>query len=135
MYCTDREQEAQCGCSNYVPALDVAPTKQRPGDQPLPTKNDLPCIQDQVIADIEERKKVGISRYGMALQPFNDRYVLQDLYEELLDGAMYARQAMVERDTIAEFTRRVYEAAGDPERVRQVVDELRKQFDLTRILP
>lgn len=72
--------------------------KLRPGDQPLPIRNDEPDIQCQVIADIKERRQVGILRYGTALQPFNGRDALRDLYEELLDGAMYARQVMAERE-------------------------------------
>lgn len=72
--------------------------KQRDGDQPLPTKNDAPDIQSMVIADIEDRRLVGISRYGTALQPNNGRDALRDLYEELIDAAMYTKQLMVERD-------------------------------------
>lgn len=75
-----------------------SPTKQREGDQPLPVKNDLPFVQDAVIADIEKRKEIGIQRYGTPLQAFNGRDTLQDLFEELLDGAMYAKQLMIERD-------------------------------------
>jgi hypothetical protein len=76
----------------------VEPTKQREGDQPLPVRNDLPCIQDLVMADIEARKKIGVERYGTTLQPHNQRDVLQDLYEELMDALMYVKQAMYERD-------------------------------------
>lgn len=72
--------------------------KQREGDQPLPVINDHPDIQAAVIADIETRREVGISRYGTALQPNNGRDALQDLYEELIDAAMYAKQLIVERD-------------------------------------
>jgi hypothetical protein len=72
--------------------------KERDGDQPLPTVNDSQDIQSMVIADIEARRQVGISRYGTALQAFNGRDVLRDLYEELIDAAMYVKQAMVERD-------------------------------------
>lgn len=72
--------------------------KLRDGDQPLPEVNNLPDIQTQVIADIEARRQVGISRYGTALQPHNGRDSLRDLYEELLDAAMYIKQVMVERD-------------------------------------
>jgi hypothetical protein len=72
--------------------------KQRAGDQPLPVVNDQPDIQSQVIADIEARRLVGIERYGTALQPFNGRDVLRDIYEELLDAACYVKQAMVERE-------------------------------------
>jgi hypothetical protein len=74
------------------------PTKQRPGDQPLPEVNGSQFIQDMVIADIEARKQVGIQRYGTALQAHNGRDALQDLYEELIDAAMYVKQLMVERD-------------------------------------
>lgn len=74
------------------------PTKQRDGDQPLPIKNEHPIIQDLVQVDIEARKKLGISRYGTALQPFNGRDVEKDIYEELLDAAIYMRQRLYERD-------------------------------------
>lgn len=75
--------------------------KLRPGDQPLPVVNDHPDIQSQVIADLEQRRLVGIDRYGTALQPHNGRDVLRDIYEELLDAACYVKQAMVERDHTA----------------------------------
>lgn len=74
------------------------PTKQRVGDQPLPNKNDLPVIQDLVMADIETRKKIGLQRYGTLLQPFNGRDAMTDVYEELLDAAIYMRQLIYERD-------------------------------------
>lgn len=78
--------------------MDTEPTKQREGDQPLPIVNELPFIQDQVIADIEERKQVGIKRYGTPLQAHNGRDALQDAYEEALDLCMYLKQMIVERD-------------------------------------
>ncbi len=68
--------------------------RQRPGDQPLPVRNDTLDIQSQVIADIEERRKL-----GSALQPHNGRDALRDAYEEAIDLAMYLKQAIVERDT------------------------------------
>lgn len=72
--------------------------RTRAGDQPLPIKNNYPVVQDMVMRDIEERKKLGIARYGTTLQPFNGRDVLKDIYEELLDAAIYMRQLMYERD-------------------------------------
>lgn len=72
--------------------------KQRPEDQPLPVTNDYPDIQSQVIADIEKRRQVGISRYGTALQPHNGRDMLLDLYEELMDALIYTKGVMIERD-------------------------------------
>jgi len=72
--------------------------KQRPGDQPLPTKNDNPSIQDLVIADMEARKAIGISRYGTTLKAHNGRDALLDAYQEALDLCNYLRQVMYERD-------------------------------------
>ena len=72
--------------------------KTRKGDQPLPETNDLPFVQDQVIVDIEQRKQVGIERYGTPLQAFNGRDALQDAYEEAIDLCMYLKQLIIERD-------------------------------------
>ncbi len=69
-------------------------------EQPMPTVNDGPCIQDLVMADIETRKKIGIERYGTVLQPFNGRDALRDAYEESLDQTIYLKQVLVERDTL-----------------------------------
>jgi hypothetical protein len=68
--------------------------------QPLPVKNEGPCVQDLVIADIETRKKVGREKYGTLLQPFNGRDALVDAYQEALDLCQYLRQAIEERDEI-----------------------------------
>lgn len=54
-------------------------------------------VQDLVITDIEERKRVGIERYGTPLQTFNGRDAVIDLYQELLDATMYVRQHIEER--------------------------------------
>ena len=73
----------------------------REGDtQAMPTINDRPFVQDAVISDIQERKELGVRRYGTALQPFNGRDALQDAYEEALDLAIYLKQAIIERDSI-----------------------------------
>lgn len=71
----------------------------RIGDsQDMPVINDHPDIQSMVIADINERRNLGIRRYGTALQPHNGRDALLDAYEEAIDLAMYLKQALVERD-------------------------------------
>lgn len=67
----------------------------RPGDQPLPTEGQE-SVQDALIAEIEARKALGVSRYGRALQTFNGRDALRDLLDELLDGATYAMQVRME---------------------------------------
>jgi len=72
--------------------------RQRPGDQPQPIPNDLPTMHDLVIASIEERRAIGISRYGQALQPHNGRDTLQDAIDEVLDLAVYLTSLKYERD-------------------------------------
>lgn len=98
-----------CG-SSYCPGTGDRPAgkpslktlvetmKTRPGDQPLPTTNDQPYVQDQVKDYIERRKQVGISRYGTALQPFNGRDALVDAFEEAVDLVQYLAQVIIERD-------------------------------------
>lgn len=66
--------------------------------QPTPQPNDHPHIVDLVIEDYKERKEFGMKKYGTPLQAFNSRDSLQDLYEELSDATLYARQAIYERD-------------------------------------
>ena len=70
--------------------------------QPMPNVNDEEFVQDLVMKDIEERKQMGIRKYGTALQPFNGRKALQDAYEECLDMAMYLKQEILERERLTE---------------------------------
>jgi hypothetical protein len=53
-------------------------------------------VGELVAADVVARKAHGIATYGTVLRPWNGRDALVDLYQELLDGAMYARQAVLE---------------------------------------
>lgn len=66
-------------------------------DQPPPVPNDRPSVQSLVRADLQERERVGVQRYGTPLQPFNGRDALVDAYQEALDLACYLRQAIAER--------------------------------------
>ena len=54
-------------------------------------------IAKLVKADIEQRACVGERKYGVRLQPFNNRDALVDAYQEALDLCMYLRQAIEER--------------------------------------
>lgn len=65
---------------------------------PTPESADKPAVWDLVVADMQERDKVGRQRYGTPLQPNNGRDPLVDLYQELLDAVVYCRQAIYERD-------------------------------------
>jgi hypothetical protein len=98
-----RDQEIKGAVLGSGPSPQTPPSKPeragREGDsQPLPVVNDHPDIQSAVIADIEQRRLLGIKRYGTALQPHNGRDALVDLYEELMDAVMYIKQILVERD-------------------------------------
>lgn len=65
--------------------------------QPKPKKNKSKHIADLVIADLKERKKFGLAKYGTPLQANNGRDGLQDLYEELLDAVQYLKQVIEEQ--------------------------------------
>ena len=67
--------------------------------EPQPKSNLLPHISDLVTRDLKLRKEMGIKKYGVPLQPFNGRRALKDAYEEVLDLALYLRQAMYEQDS------------------------------------
>ena len=116
--------------------LPAAPTKTRPGDQPLPVVNDSPFIQDLVIEDFEARKQTGIDRYGTPLQAHNGRNVDLDLYEELLDATTYLRQKLVERqdlnDAVVGLTR-LLEADYATEVPAQVWDYLNTLYAGTKV--
>ena len=67
-------------------------------EQPSPKKNNYPEVYSLIEQDLNTRYKIGLQRYGKALQPFNDRDALRDAYEESLDLVFYLRQAIYERD-------------------------------------
>ena len=50
----------------------------------------------RVIEDMQARRLVGMERYSRPLQAFNGRDAMIDLYQELLDAAVYARQYIEE---------------------------------------
>ncbi|GLY08314.1 hypothetical protein [Actinoplanes sp. NBRC 101535] len=66
-------------------------------EQVAPVPNGSPSVQSMVREDLVVRERLGVERYGTTLQPGNGRDALRDLYEELLDGACYVRQAIEER--------------------------------------
>lgn len=80
-----------CTCG----AAAVRAERDRNG-APMPIPNDQPSIHDLVVKDVQDRKELGLRRYGSLLQTGNGRNALQDLYEELLDAACYARQRLAE---------------------------------------
>ncbi len=61
---------------------------------PQPSTGDVWAL---VLADMEDRRRLGIERYGVPLQAHNGRDALIDAYQEALDLAVYLRQAIEER--------------------------------------
>jgi hypothetical protein len=61
---------------------------------------DIKDTEFEVIQDIAERKKKGLSKYGtsVAQNPLVLREWLQHQYEELLDAAIYCKRAIQEID-------------------------------------
>jgi hypothetical protein len=98
----DRLPEGHVGAGPFI-----VPDRHEQALPEVSTEGD--SVQELVIRDVQERMRVGMERYGTLLRPFNGRDALRDLYEELLDGAMYARQALEEQKDVlpaaAEFGR------------------------------
>lgn len=65
-------------------------------------RDDEPDVADLVIADIAEKKRMGIAKYGVPLRARNGRDGLVDLYQELLDAVQYVRQVLREREEPSE---------------------------------
>ena len=57
---------------------------------------DATDVAELVKKDIELRVQHGEEEYGQRLHPFNGRDALIDAYQEVLDLAMYLRQAIYE---------------------------------------
>lgn len=66
-------------------------------EQPMPQGNG-PEVAPLVVQDLLGRVEVGRNRYGTKLRAFNGRSALLDLYQELLDAVLYARQLLLEID-------------------------------------
>jgi hypothetical protein len=77
--------------------------------EPKPQTNNNPHVADVVAADmlsrdlpagmaadVMARKKIGMDKYGTALQPCNGRNNLNDLYQELVDAVKYTKTAYLE---------------------------------------
>lgn len=67
-------------------------------DQPPPIPTPGKPIWELVVADMQERDRVGRARYGTPLQAHNGRDALVDAYQEALDLVVYLRQAIEERE-------------------------------------
>ena len=69
-------------------------------EQVAPDRSEREPVWDMVIRDMLARKAMGKERYGTFLQTFNRRSAALDLYQELLDAAVYMRQMIEEWDAM-----------------------------------
>ena len=65
--------------------------------QPKPKKGNI-IVVDVVLDDIRERAETGKLKYGTYLETGNGRDALWDAYQEYLDGIMYLRQEILEKE-------------------------------------
>lgn len=79
--------------------------------EPKPIPNQLPPVWALVIQDMVERDVLGREKYGTPLQPLNGREAIKDLYQEILDAAVYLRQEIWEREKSQSTSKQVMAAA------------------------
>lgn len=53
---------------------------------------------DEVIKDMRKREKLGYKKYNKFLTKETDEDMLQHLYEELLDAAVYIKTLIMQRE-------------------------------------
>lgn len=88
-------------CPSCCPVLPVTGTATVV--QPAPTSMpDAPAIWALVIEDMHARDNFGLEKYSTRLQPLNGRVALTDVYQEVLDMAVYIKQELVERAWLKE---------------------------------
>lgn len=93
-----------CTAARYLGALGgMGAIRTIPTEQPPPTPGTGPAWWDLVIADMHARDDHGQVKYGQRLRAGNGRDNLRDLYEELLDGAVYIRGEIYKRDARTEI--------------------------------
>lgn len=102
------------GRQDHLDYWATPPTRTRPGDQRLPDGDEsIPDDQELLIRDIEERRLLGISRYGQGHRPFNGRNTLLDLYHERLDEMVYMRSIVRMADASRDDLVKVVTSAFD----------------------
>ena len=65
--------------------------------EPDPITTQETPVWDLVIEDMKNRDNEGRKKYGTPLQASNGRDALVDLYQEILDAAVYIRQEIERR--------------------------------------
>ncbi len=90
--------------------------------QPAPKKGKIKVL-DHVLADLTQRAETGKEKYGTYLETDNGRDALQDAYEEMMDAAMYLKQALLEKKKNEERVVRLLNA------ILEVTSDGRQKYD------
>ena len=77
--------------------LNKKTTRSAAKNEPAPTGTGKKVI-DEVVLDLNARSDMGEKKYGTPLRTFNGRNAMMDLYQELLDSVMYAKQVLMEME-------------------------------------
>lgn len=94
--CNLKENNSECPTCGEAAKCYGAPGLNTP--EPMPTPNNYPALWDLVTTDMHLRDQMGTRKYGTRLQPHNGRNFLVDLYQEILDAAVYLRGLIYEKD-------------------------------------
>ena len=89
----------ECGFDSFISVEDA---KEYMAENAATSKQSAPKgsgnpILGMVLADLTNRALEGKEKYGEPLKAHNGRNALWDLYQELLDAAMYTRQLIEEQ--------------------------------------
>lgn len=81
---------------NGKPLLNFRETRPKKSILKKVDFDEADVVLPHVIKDLKTRAETGLKEYGKPLHVNNGRDALQDVYEELLDGACYIKQKMLE---------------------------------------
>ncbi len=87
--CLEVARARELGLPVFMDIADVPPAAEFDVD-----------VQSLAATDLLQRSVRGVATYGRRLYPFNGRDARGDLYEELLDAVVYARQVREENGGI-----------------------------------
>lgn len=99
--CSDCEHEKkslrECGPCFGNMLEPKSDQRQATKKEPAPKGTGKKVI-NEVVMDLKARSCMGEKKYGTPLRTFNGRNAMMDLYQELLDSVMYAKQVLIEME-------------------------------------
>lgn len=89
-----------------------------------------PDIWNLVIKEMEERRQLGLERYGRPVFPFNGRNPALDLEEELLDALVYHKQQRIELEQLGKDLTDLLELSMHPDATPFSIREVIRQINI-----